>query len=264
MGFRLEDLHVHSHLSSCCMDERMTPNAILAFAEAHDYASLCLTDHLWDRAVPGASGWYAPQDIDHVRSSLPLPKSEKLPFYFGCETELPANGIPALAREHFELFDFVVIPPNHMHMKGLVRPEDVDTPKKMADCVTDRLENLLNLDLPFEKIGIAHLTGHLMFAEGSVADVIREMDSKRLERIFRGYAEAGAGIELNASSFPEWETRSEDLLSIYRVAKEAGCKFYACSDAHAIEQLNVVPNLIPEIAKRLGLTEDDQYRIPKK
>ena len=118
--------------------------------------------------------------------------------------------------------------------------------------------------MPFEKIGIAHLTGHLMFAEGSVADVIREMDSKRLERIFRGYAEAGAGIELNASSFPEWETRSEDLLSIYRVAKEAGCKFYACSDAHAIEQLNVVPNLIPEIAKRLGLTEDDQYRIPKK
>ena len=148
MGFRLEDLHVHSHLSSCCMDERMTPNAILAFAEAHDYASLCLTDHLWVRAVPGASGWYAPQDIDHVRSSLPLPKSEKLPFYFGCETELPANGIPALAREHFELFDFVVIPPNHMHMKGFVRPEGVDTPKKMADCVTDRLENLLNLDLP--------------------------------------------------------------------------------------------------------------------
>lgn len=262
MEFRLEDLHVHSHLSSCCTDARMTPEAMLAFAEAHDYAALCVTDHLWDRAIPGASRWYAPQDIEHVHASLPLPKSEKLPFYFGCETELPANGVPALAREHFDLFDFVIIPPTHM--KGLVRPEGVDTPKKMAEYVTDRLENLLNLDLPFEKVGIAHLTDPLMFAEGSIAEVIREMDFRRLERIFRGYAAAGAGIELNAASFPEWETHSEDILSIYRIAKEAGCKFYACSDAHAIEELRAVPEFIPEVVERLKLTADDQYCIPKK
>ena len=40
------------------------------------------------------------------------------------------NGVPALSREHFDLFDFVVIPVNHMHMAGLVRAEGVDTPEQ--------------------------------------------------------------------------------------------------------------------------------------
>ena len=261
MGYAINDLHCHSTLSSCCKDAGMTPEAIYAHALAAGYSALCLTDHLWDAAVPGASGWYAPQDIEHVRRALPLPQGP-LRFRFGCETELPANGEPALAPEHFALFDFVVIPVNHMHMKGLVRPAGVDTPKKMARLVEDRLERLLERDLPFEKIGLAHLTGSLMFAEGSVADVVAEMNEGRLLRIFKGYAEAGAGIELNASCFEGWEGREEEMLKVYRAAREAGCKFYGCSDAHAVAELDSVPRVLPDVIRSLGLTEAHQYQIP--
>lgn len=262
MEFRLNDLHLHSRLSLCATDKELVPEAILKHAEENDYLELCLTDHLWDPAIPGASDWYAKQDIDHVRQFERLPKSQKLPFYFGCETELPANGVPALAREHFDLFDFVVIPPNHMHMIGLVRPPEIDTPRKMANFVQDRLEGLLEQDIPFRKVGIAHLTGHLMFREGSVADVCACMSEARLLRIFRGYAEAGAGIELNIGSIDLNGGRRDDMLLMYRAAKEAGCKFYCCSDAHTREELKLVSMRARPVIDALELTAEHQYRIP--
>ena len=257
----LEDIHCHSGLSSCSSDPAMTPQLMLEFAEKHEYRMFCLTDHLWDAAIPGSSKWYAPQDIEHVMRSLPLPQG-KVPFFFGCETELPANGIPALARDHFDLFDFVVIPPNHMHMEGLVRPTGIDTPQQMARLIEDRLENLLTQDLPFQKIGIAHLICSLMFREGSSVDVVKAMDEKRLMRIFDGYARAGAGIELNASDFRTLDDHPEDSLRIFRIARAAGCKFYCASDAHSPDSLSRVPDILPRIIDLLGLTEEDRYAIP--
>lgn len=257
----LEDLHCHSHLSSCCSDPNMTPDQLLAHAEQAGYSGICLTDHLWDQAMAGASPWYEPQNIAHVQKSLPLPKGN-LPFYFGCETELPLSCIPALSKEHFNLFDFVVIPVNHMHMGLLTRLDGIDSEEKMARYMEDRLEKLLTQDLPFSKIGLAHLTCHLMYKEGSVAKVVRAMNYQRLVSIFSGYAKAGAGIELNAYAFTDWENHSDDFLKIYFAAKEAGCLFYLCSDAHSLLALDAVEKNLPPIIKALGLTSDHRYRIP--
>lgn len=261
MEMKLNDLHCHSSLSACCADKRMTPERILRHAEEAGYETICLTDHLWDSAVPGASGWYAPQNIEHVRSALPLPQAPSCHFYFGCETELPVNGVPALAREHFDLFDFVVIPVNHMHMAGLVRAEGIDTPEKMAVNIENRLENLLERNLPFRKIGLAHLTIGLMFREGRIADVMHAMSEARLLRIMKGYAAAGTGIELNATAFSEMTDRPDDILKIYRIAKEAGCRFYCSSDAHSVEAMDGVPKNLPAVIQALALTEADAYQI---
>ena len=261
MEMKLNDLHCHSSLSACCADKRMTPERILRHAEEAGYETICLTDHLWDSAVPGASGWYAPQNIEHVRAALPLPQAPSCHFYFGCETELPVNGVPALSREHFDLFDFVVIPVNHMHMAGLVRAEGIDTPEKMAVNIENRLENLLEQNLPLRKIGLAHLTIGLMFREGRIADVMHAMSEARLLRILKGYAAAGTGIELNATAFSEMTDRPDDILKIYRIAKEAGCRFYCSSDAHSVEAMDGVPQNLPAVIQALALTEADAYRI---
>ena len=133
----------------------------------------------------------------------------------------------------------------------------------MAELVQTRLERLLEQDLPFAKIGLAHLTCRLMFSEGSVADVVRCMSESRLLAIFRGYAQAGAGIELNAQAFAEWEARKEDLLRIYRAAKEAGCKFYGSSDAHSRAELQGVPKVLPQVIAALGLDASHQYSVPQ-
>ena len=257
------DLHCHSVLSSCSSDPAMTPQAILDFARAHGYTCQCVTDHLWDSSVPGASRWYAPQDIDHVRASLPLPTDPQVRMVFGCETEFCGGGKLGLAPENYGLFDFIVVPPNHFHMKGFVRPESVNTEALAADLLVERLEELLAFDLPWERVGIAHISGGLVFSEGDGPLVLRLVDEARFRAVMRAFAERGAGIEINLACFgPHWRDREDDRLRLYRLAREEGCRFYLASDAHHPADLSVVPDRAPEVVGLLGLTADDLYRIP--
>ncbi len=62
------DLHIHSTLSSCSSDPAESTERILAYGVANHLKTLCLTDHFWDDAVPGASGWYAPQNLAAYKS----------------------------------------------------------------------------------------------------------------------------------------------------------------------------------------------------
>ena len=60
------DYHIHSYLSSCSQDPEQTTENILLYAKRNNLTSICITDHFWDSAVPGASRWYAEQDFEHI------------------------------------------------------------------------------------------------------------------------------------------------------------------------------------------------------
>jgi len=256
------DIHLHTYLSDCCHDENMTAAAVLDHAVKHDYDTICYTDHCWDSTVPGASSWYAPQSVDHVFSKHPLPESKDVRICMGVETEYCGGKKLGLSRAAFDKFDFVVIPPNHYHMKNFVRPEHINTPEAIAELLMTRLEELQQLDLPWNKIGIAHLSCGLMNTAGTVSEVFRLLPVERMEKIFRVFAQRGTGIELNAGCFPD--KAPEDFAEImrpYHIAREAGCKFYFCSDAHAVKSLDIDAKLAPVIAD-LQLTDELIYRIP--
>lgn len=256
------DIHVHTRLSSCCHDECMTAQAILDHAVSHNYDTICITDHCWDAAAPGASGWYAPQTIKHVFSAGPLPKADGVRVCMGVETEYCGGTKLGLSRAAFDRFDFVVIPPNHFHMENFVRPAEITTPEAIAELFLTRLEQLQQLDLPWRKIGIAHFSCGLLNRSGTVTEVFRHMPEERLDKIFRVFAERGTGIELSACSFPnEAPEDFAEIMRPYHIAREAGCKFYFSSDAHAVENLEIDAPLAPVIAD-LRLTEDMLYRIP--
>lgn len=256
------DIHVHTRLSSCCHDEKMTAQAILDHAIAHDYDTICITDHCWDLAAPGASDWYAPQTVEHVFSEGPLPKNDSVRVCMGVETEYCGGAKLGLSRAAFDRFDFVVIPPNHFHMENFVRPAQINTPEAIAELLMTRLEELQALDLPWRKIGIAHLSCGLLNRGGTVTEVFRLMPSERLKKIFRTFAERGTGIELNAGSFPDKAPEDfSEIMRPYHIAREEGCKFYFCSDAHAVKNLNIDALLAPVISD-LQLTGDLMYRIP--
>lgn len=257
------DLHCHSFLSSCSSDPAHTPAAILAHAKAHGYTCQCITDHLWDSAVPGASGWYAPQDIEHARRNLPLPQDDSVRMVFGCETEFCGGTKLGLSPANYDAFDFIVIPPDHFHMRGFVRPDGVDTVEKIADLLVTRLEEIAALPLPWHKVGIAHIICRLVFDEGCQDDVYAAVDERRYRAAIRFFAEHGAGIEINCASFRDnWHGRAADRLRLLRLAKEEGCRFYLASDAHHIHNLGSVHEVGPEIVNLLGLDGSDLFRIP--
>ena len=258
------DLHIHSCLSSCSRDPEQNAATILDYAKRNKLGTVCLTDHYWDRTVPGPSDWYLPQDYDYITQSKPLPQADGHAFLFGCETEYRVDGVLGMPLSRMDDFDFIIIPTTHMHMSGFtIAPEDKDSNERRAAAWVRRLDGVLDMDLPFHKIGIAHLACQLINKHGHL-EVLDLIPASDLERVFAKAASRGCGIELNAFDFGFSDEDAERVLRIFRVAKACGCKFYLGSDAHHPNQLD---GAIPRFARAidlLELTEDDKFALPKR
>lgn len=263
MRYRIDhDLHIHSFLSDCSRDPEQTPERILQYAQRCRLDTVCLTDHYWDESVPGASAWYRPQGFRHVSGNLPLPGSGSVRFLFGCETDLSGSGVLGIPLPRFRDFDFVIIPTTHLHMTGFtISKEDAASPDRRAELWAERLDTVLEMDLPFRKIGIAHPACPLC-GGGDHLSVLDRIPDAELERLFSKAAERGCGIELNAGDFRFPDGEADRVLRIFRTAKGCGCKFYLGSDAHHPGGLDGAIPLFERAVSLLGLEETDKYRVP--
>lgn len=252
------DLHCHTFLSSCSEDENQTPQAMMAHAERCGYDVIAITDHTWDADVPGASGWYRPQDIAHGRQALPLPKSDRVKFLFGCETEFIGGKTLAMTREHMDLYDIVLIPTNHFHMRGFCSPSESLSLAGYHALQYARLRDALDLDLPWKKIGLAHLFSYIPEGNGDSAfrNTYLALEGAYFE-LFKRMAEIGVGVELNASDLPK--KRLPYIIKIYGAMKAAGCRFYCGSDAHSVPAMDNIGQNLPEIVGALGLEASDRW-----
>jgi len=255
------DLHIHSYLSTCCKTEAQTPERILQYAKDNGLRTVCLTDHFWDETVtPPPSSWYAKQPLSHISQAKPLPQAENIRFLFGCEIDLTADLTLGLSRERMELFDFIVIPTTHMHFSFTLHPEEAETVEGRAKAWVRRLEGLLNMDLPWHKVGIAHLTCHLIYRdEDRYLQVVQALPEAELIRLFTKAARLGAGIELNQSDINYARENPDILLRPYRIAKACGCKFYLGSDAHNPEELDSTREAFHWAIDQLALTEEHKF-----
>jgi len=257
------DLHIHSHLSLCSNDPEQSNERILRYAVDNGLKTICLTDHFWDEKVEGASDWYAQQNYAHICEAKPLPQRDGVRFLFGCETELNRFLTVGVSKERLDCFDFIVIPTTHFHMRGytLAEEEIVDAQAR-AKAWVKRLDAVLNMDLPFYKIGLAHLTCGLIAPVRSeflkVMDLIPEVDMRNL---FKKAAQLGVGIELNSSDMSFADRERETVLRPYRIAKECGCKFYLGSDAHIPTELDEAKKIFERAIDLLDLQEEDKFIV---
>lgn len=258
------DLHIHSILSSCSRDPKQSTDAILRYAEELGLKKICLTDHYWDERVSGASGWYKPQNTPHIKQALPLPKSEKVDFLFGCESDMDRHFRVGISKERFDEFDFVIIPTTHLQMSEFTIPENFeDTPKNRAELWVKRLDALLSLELPFHKIGIAHLACRLINKK-SPEDYFKTLElipEEEMVRLFTRAARLGCGIELNQDDMSFVWGGEDTVLRPFRIAKECGCKFYLGTDAHHPKSLYSMKSVFESAIDALGLSEDDKFVI---
>lgn len=258
------DLHIHSKISLCSGDPEQTSMRILEYAKENSLKTICLTDHFWDENVqPPMSQWYAKQDYNHIRAALPLPRHTGIRFLFGCETEMDMNMRLGLSKERFSDFDFIVVPINHFHMKGETIPKSMTEVKDIADFWLKRFEALLNMDLPFHKIGMAHLTCSLMMQghRDKLLELIDTWKTENLQRIFTIAAKKGVGIELNSRDMKFEDFEADTILRPYKIARDAGCKFYMGSDAHHPKELDNAKEIFERAIDLLGLTENEKFSI---
>lgn len=252
------DLHIHSKISTCSNDEEQTKERIFAYAKQNNLKTVCVTDHFWDKGVPGANAFYAPQDFDHVKAIMPLPKDDNIRMLFGCETELSAGLTLGIQRQTFDKFDFVIIPTTHFHM---FFSKEV-TPIQRARHWEDRFEAVLNMDLPFEKIGIAHLTCSLIApVREDFVETLKLLDEDKMIKLFEKSAKLGVGIEISSGAVNYEEHQKDVFLRPFKIAKQCGCKFYLGSDAHHPTSFGTAISKFQKAIDEIGLCEDDKFII---
>ena len=258
------DLHIHTHLSPCSGDPEQTAARILRYAKERGLHTVCLTDHYWDEALPMNSSFYRPQTLSHLKKILPLPEESGITFLFGCETELDAMGRIGIAPERYDAFDFIIVPTSHMHMGEIVIRADLyRTAEQRAAAWISRIDTLLNSDLPFHKVGLAHPVTHLLVRgdDDAYLALLDAIPESEMRRVMSRAAALGVGIELNADC-PALDP--ERVLRPYRVARECGCKFYVGGDAHTPKALDGVGAHIGRLIAALDLEECDKMAMPKK
>ena len=260
------DLHIHSSVSRCANDPAQTPERILQYAADNGLKTVYITDHYWDDTVPHPYGRGAGQTTAQIESVLPLPKKEGIRFLFGAETEMDLNLTIGLGKEMAEKLDFIIVPLNHLHMKGFSCRGDEDAAER-AEWIVRRFDALLNADLPFHKVGLAHFTDGLIYPGGKNTDVLNRIPEQEYRRLFGKAAELGMGIELNMQAVKSGNrmmTREGDAdeLRVYSIAKEMGCKFYYGSDAHTVAGLEWATGNAKRILELLDLTEEDKFVLP--
>ena len=259
MKFKVDhDYHIHSYLSLCSNDPEQNPERIMAYAKQHGFKNICLTDHYWDESVLGASSWYQAQDTAHVRSILPLPKDQELPFYFGAETDLKEDMTLGISLEQLGKLDFVIIPTTHLHMRNFTIREQA-TAEERTQAWISRLDGVLDMDLPFEKIGIAHLACPLIAPKDEYERVLNGVSDDEMRHLFQKAAKVGVGIEINASDWTKGSVAYGQAVRMFTIAKECGCKFYLGSDGHKPAELARAMEIFENAVEVLALTEDDKF-----
>lgn len=264
MSFYDHDLHIHSYISPCAADPEQTAERILRYAEENQLNTVCVTDHFWDETVPAPFG---PEYTDlysfpRLSSIRPLPQKENVRFLFGCEAELHHDGRVSISAERVDEFDFIIIPTTHFHNGYILTPEEGKDVKSRAKAWVTKYDLLLNLDLPFHKVGVAHLTTTLLAPTlEQVYEVVAAIPEKEMERLFKRTAELGMGVELNVDGMNYTGDEAELMFKPYLIAKECGCKFYCGSDAHRPAGLDRAKKVFENGLGRLNLTEADKFDI---
>ncbi len=264
MRYRVDnDLHIHSRLSLCSNDPEQSNERILRYAKENGLQTICLADHFWDEAVEGAFGGYMKTNYRYIASAKPLPQDANIRFLFGCETELDRFLRLGLSKEKHDLFDFIVIPTTHFHMKGhTISEEEASSAENRAKAWVKRFDAVLNMDLPFHKVGIAHLTCVLIApTREEYLEVLRLIPEDEMERLFNRASQLGVGIELNATDMNFADQEAETVLRIYKIAKECKCKFYLGSDAHHPQDFENTKQIFERAVDLLRLSEDDKFIV---
>ena len=223
-----------------------------------------MTDHFWDDTVEGASDWYKKQGYEHITQALPLPIAENIDFLYGCEIDLNKDFTLGLAKENFDKFDFVIIPTTHLHMGGFTIDVEKDgTTEGRARLWGERFNAVLDMDLPFEKVGIAHMTCRLVgdYKNGEDLKIFSMIEQKVLDDIFEKAASKKVGIELNFKLDDYTQEGRDIIYRFYDTAKKAGCKFYFGSDSHHPSEFENRKQYFEEIIDFLDLKETDKFIV---
>ncbi|MBO7158498.1 MAG: hypothetical protein J6W31_07835, partial [Clostridia bacterium] len=176
----------------------------------------------------------------------------------GAEGEF-ANFLLGIDEEAAQYADYIIVPHDHVHMKGFVIPEEQTAPKEMALFLLKSFEALCKHPKRDLFVGLCHPMVPCCMPWQFKNEVYRYLTDPQLKDALTAAKEAGVWIELNLSEFacvPPEELENYEYIRFFRIAKEVGNTLYWGSDAHAPGTYRERLPFAARVLEVTGLTED--------
>ena len=263
------DLHIHTRLSSCAKPEA-TVEYYMNKAREIGLKTLGFTDHLWDSAIPNANKFYVPQDFAHIsRIRAELDAADKTGIdriLFGAEGEYdPWRHGVALTPEVAEQLEILLVPNSHTHM---MMPKDYyEPPRRHAEFMLEAFYDIVNSEVSKHITAIPHPFCAVCCAKYYPTAVpISTITDDEFKACFSLSAEKGIALEINPCYFNkktvEELSSGNELIRMYRLAKEVGSLFTVGLDSHSMTGHAAFDSIYPVI-EVLGLTENDLHPLAR-
>ncbi len=240
MSYLNQDYHIHTRYSFCGWDENR-PEAILRQMARFGFKTVGFSDHLHPITDPAG--------FTLLRQELAAIETE-VTTLVGTEAEVLNPHVTTVTAEDVEMFDYIILSPNHFHL-GWVEVPPLLSPRKAAEYV-------LAMHRKAASTVFADIIAH-PFAKaeelGDEAEVLGAVKAEEIADLVELAKANGVAFEFRLENGDQGPL-ADVLLELYRQCHNRGCKVSSGSDSHWLESLGHTQTLGPAV-QRAGLTEAD-------
>ena len=241
------DYHIHTQLSGCA-DNDLSIEKIIEFQQQKDMKVIGITDHDYSYQSKVGRIQASQRSIKEVDPSIEV--------YFGVESQMLEYQVTSITIPLASYFDYVLMAPNHYHLRGVAQPRSFRDPRRVAlheiymfeaaiACpITDAVVHpfLLSPD-------VFQFSSEELAAFGQ--EMMRNIEQKRLLYQLDLASQRGIGIEISPKMV---RYNQRHLIAFYELCLERDVKLLIGSDAHNVKQLAEISLLVP-ILEELGVVE---------
>ena len=117
------DYHIHTQLSGCA-DNEFSIEKIIQLQQEHGFKAIGITDHDYSYQSKIKMIQSAQQAIKKTESSIEV--------HFGVESQMLEYQSTSINIRLASYFDYVLMAPNHYHLRGVARPRSFRDPRRVA------------------------------------------------------------------------------------------------------------------------------------
>ncbi|MBT5533301.1 PHP domain-containing protein, partial [Candidatus Poribacteria bacterium] len=240
--------HIHTHHSPCGSGDMVLPS-ILDAAEKAGYDRIGISDHCYSFDLNSSR-------IKELRAEVAAAADERgIRVYLGIEAYVIRHHLASISHQIAALFDFVLVAPNHYHIRSVAKPVRMD-PRILADHELYMFEAAANHPVT-DVVAHPFILSPRIFriaAERLAAlseDVMASVDEKRLALSLDRMRERGLAVELN----PKFITFGQDHVEwFYRLCVERDVLLSIGNDAHSLDEVALSDDA-QKFIDSLGLSE---------
>ena len=249
------DYHIHTQLSGCA-DNDLSIEKIIQLQQIRGTESIGITDHDYSYQSKIKTIQAVHQTIKAAESSIEV--------YFGVESQMLEYQVTSITIRLASYFDYVLMAPNHYHLRGVAQPRNFRDPRRVALHEIYMFEAAVACPITDAIVHPFLLSPNVFqFSKEELSafgqEMMRNIEQKRLIYQLDLISQRGLGVEIS----PKMVRYNQlHLIEFYKLCIERDVKLLIGSDAHNTKQLEELSLLTP-ILEDLGVTEEHLWHPNK-